>query len=155
MTIKKTEQIKKEALDNLNTELSKANLNLKKSETKVKAHRQAIGQIAANILNLQDKGLDASTLNASRKTKMELLPILETDLTKKNKIFTDLSDKIKALTSEIFRDEVISKVEEQESVLKLSVSEVTKLVLHLLKVTHSENPQILIEKISRNSSSFQ
>ncbi|KTB91586.1 hypothetical protein AO073_01550 [Pseudomonas syringae ICMP 11293] len=155
MSAKKTATTKKEALSELNIELSNANVILKKAEAKLKANVQAVGEIATKILNLQDLGLDTSALYASRKTKLELKPSLEADHAKKNKIFTDLSDQITNLSNEIFRDEVIAEVEAQKTSLKLSVPEVTKLVLHILKATHSENAQELIEKISRNSSLFQ
>ncbi|KPY97886.1 Unknown protein sequence [Pseudomonas syringae pv. aptata] len=147
----KQEKSNKDKLIDLDLELARAKESVKKTESKIKNATAEIGRLSDLILD--EKATDNQ--NTLWKKKKEYRATLEESKKVKDKIVNSLITEITKMSEVINKDTKVIAADEQEAILKLSVADVTKLILHLFKVTNTQNLKELTEDVTKKFTSFQ
>lgn len=145
------EKSNKDKLIDLDLELARAKESVKKTESKIKNATAEIGRLSDLILD--EKATDNQ--KTLWKKKKEYRAALEESKKAKDKIVSSLITEITKMSEVISKDTKVIAADEQESLLKMSVADVTKLILHLFIVTNTQNLKELTEDVTKKFSSFQ
>lgn len=145
------EKSNKDKLIDLDLELARAKESVKKTESKIKNATAEIGRLSDLILD--EKATDNQ--KTLWKKKKEYRTTLEESKKAKDKIVNSLITEITKMSDVIHKDSKVIAADEQEALLKFSVADVTKFILHLFQVTNTQNLKELTEDVTKKFTSFQ
>ncbi|RMN12899.1 hypothetical protein [Pseudomonas savastanoi] len=145
------EKSNKDKLIDLDLELARAKESVKKTESKIKNATAEIGRLSDLILD------EKATNNQKTlwKKKKDYRKALEESKKAKDKVVSNLITEITKMSEVINKDSKVIAADEQEALLKFSVADVTKFILHLFVVTNTQNLKELTEDVTKKFTSFQ
>ncbi|GFZ62119.1 hypothetical protein PSE10A_46300 [Pseudomonas amygdali pv. eriobotryae] len=145
------EKSNKDKLIELDLSLAKAKKAVDNIESKIKNAKAEIGRLAD--LKLDGKATDNQQI--LWKKKKDYRTNLEVSKKAKERVVNNLITEITKLTHEAKKDKKVLDADDQEATFKVPVSDVTKVVLYLLKVTNTQSLKELAEDVAKKFSSFQ